>query len=283
MPKSVQSIASHVSSSVDDDEDDYEIDEQQAEAIRNAYRNAFTSQQTQPTTASDSRDSPTATRRLASHQPSDSDLRARSRNQRSLQLPLDETTGLLSNSQTTQHHHNYRAASTPGTPRYGFARAHSYVNSVRGSRRGSFARGLMKAFNPNGTSPSDDRGPTSSKLRQKLYWDDRVWYDQFTSTDWVHDSIADAYRVKELRSRRDFRGRVGAFFDGAQGWLLVFLIGCITAGFAYFIDVTEATIFDYKSGYCGTHWWYSKRMCCNGASTCGSWRRWSGLASPPAA
>lgn len=137
----------------------------------------------------------------------------------------------------------------------------------------------MKAFNPNGTSPSDDRGPTSSKLRQKLYWDDRVWYDQFTSTDWVHDSIADAYRVKELRSRRDFRGRVGAFFDGAQGWLLVFLIGCITAGFAYFIDVTEATIFDYKSGYCGTHWWYSKRMCCNGASTCGSWRRWSGLAS----
>ncbi|KAI5357159.1 Putative CBS domain, chloride channel, voltage gated, chloride channel, core [Septoria linicola] len=275
MPKSV---ASHVSSSMDDDEDyDRSIDEQQAEAIRNAYRNAFASQQTQhqpsTTTAPDSRlDSPTA-RRFVSHQPSDVHMRGRH-----LQPPITESTGLLSSPDHVRH--DYRTASTPGTPRYGFARAHSYVNSVRGSRRGSFARGLMKALNPNTSSDNRDQGPTSSKLRQKLYWDDRVWYDQFTSTDWVHDSIADAYRVKELRSRRDFRGRVGAFFDGAQGWLLVFLIGCVTAGFAYLIDVTEATIFDYKSGYCSTHWWYSKRMCCSATtSMCDSWIRWSGHAS----
>jgi chloride channel 3/4/5 len=105
--------------------------------------------------------------------------------------------------------------------------------------------------------------------------DDRVWYDQFTSTDWVHDSIADAYRVKELRSRKDWRGRLYAFFDGAQGWVLVAIIGVITAGFAYFINVTEATIFDYKEGHCTTAWWLSRRKCCSGASECPEWYRWS--------
>ena len=72
------------------------------------------------------------------------------------------------------------------------------------------------------------------------FWhDDRVWYDQFTSTDWVHDSIADSYRVKALRSRKDVRGRLAAWFDGAQGWILVAIIGIITALIAYVVNVTE--------------------------------------------
>jgi chloride channel 3/4/5 len=82
------------------------------------------------------------------------------------------------------------------------------------------------------------------------YPDDRVWYDQFTSTDWVHDSIADAYRVKSLRSRKDFRGRLKAFFDGTQGWILSALIGFIIATIAYAVDVSESPIFDWKDGYC---------------------------------
>lgn len=268
MPKSVQSVASYHSLATDGtDDDDYEIDEQQAEAIRNAYRNAFNNQQshTQPVSPVDTRDRGTA-RRLASQRPSEGDLR-----RRGLQRRISESTGLLNPDHART---DYRGISTPGTPRYGFARARSYVTSVRNdSRRGSLARGLMKAL---GQEQEQDRGP-SSRLRQKLYWDDRVWYDQFTSTDWVHDSIADAYRVKELRSRRDLRGRVQAFFDGAQGWVLVFIIGCITAGFAYLIDTTEATIFDYKSGYCSTSWWHSKRQCCNGASICDDWARWSAI------
>jgi chloride channel 3/4/5 len=80
--------------------------------------------------------------------------------------------------------------------------------------------------------------------------DDRVWYDQFTSTDWVHDSIADSYRVKALRSRTDIRGRIKAFFDGAQGWILSALVGFLTASIAYAVDVSEAPIFDWKDGYC---------------------------------
>jgi chloride channel 3/4/5 len=126
-----------------------------------------------------------------------------------------------------------------------------------------------------------DESPTSPEPREsgktsKLF-DDRVWYDQFTSTDWVRDGIADAYRAKELRKRKDFPGRILAFFDGAQGWFLVAVIGCLTAALAYAIDVTESAIFDIKSGYCSTSWYSGKRQCCAGVRSCNNWRSWSSL------
>lgn len=91
--------------------------------------------------------------------------------------------------------------------------------------------------------------------------DDRVWYDQFTSTDWVRDSIADAYRVKALRGRKDIRGRIKALFDGSQGWVLSALVGFITATIAYGVDVSEAPVFDWKDGYCSEGFFLSEKVC----------------------
>jgi hypothetical protein len=96
--------------------------------------------------------------------------------------------------------------------------------------------------------------------KDSLYPDDRVWYDQFTSTDWVHDSIADAYRVKALRSRTDIRGRIKAFFDGTQGWILSALVGFLTAVVAYTVDVSEAPVFDWKDGYCQEGFFLSEKV-----------------------
>jgi chloride channel 3/4/5 len=90
--------------------------------------------------------------------------------------------------------------------------------------------------------------------------DERVWYDQFTSTDWVHDSIADAYRVKELRQRRDFWGRVVVFFDGAQGWILSAVVGFLVALLAYGVNVAETTLFDFKDGYCKRAWYLREKV-----------------------
>lgn len=90
--------------------------------------------------------------------------------------------------------------------------------------------------------------------------DERVWYDQFTSTDWVHDSILDAYRVKALRNRKDFWGRVYVLFDGAQGWVLSALVGFVVAVLAYAIDVSEAVAFDYKYGYCTLGWYMTEKV-----------------------
>ena len=105
--------------------------------------------------------------------------------------------------------------------------------------------------------------------------DERVWYDQFTSTDWVHDSIADGYRVLRLRRLKGWRGKAKLWFDSSQGWILVFLVGIIVASIAYVIDVTESAIFDVKRGYCSARPWLSHKHCCSGGYSCLEWRTWS--------
>lgn len=134
------------------------------------------------------------------------------------------------------------------------------------SRAGSWGQRLVTALKTDRKHKDSMRESKSS-----LYPDDRVWYDQFTSTDWVHDSIADAYRVKALRSRTDLRGRIKATFDGIQGWILSAVVGFFTAVIAYVVDVSEAPVFDWKDGYCssgflvnekvslGQMWWLGAR------------------------
>jgi chloride channel 3/4/5 len=121
----------------------------------------------------------------------------------------------------------------------------------------------------------DRRGPLSALTMGSVFQDERVWYDQFTSTDWVHDSIADGQRVRALRSRKDFKGRIWAWFDSAEGWLLVAIIGGVTACIAYFVDVAESSIFDLKEGYCDDGWYWGREKCCLGQDECSAWRSWS--------
>ena len=186
-----------------------------------------------------------------------------------------EHSALLAN---THNMHSYASvpATVPGTPRP-FAGRHNSARRRPRSRAGSFSHG--QSFSQRLVNALGDRRVTlenSMQASKVSFWqDDRVWYDQFTSTDWVHDSIADAYRVKALRSRKDIRGRLAAWFDGAQGWILVAIIGILTAIVAYFVNVTESTLFDYKQGYCTDAWYLSKKSCCNGASMCDAWLHWS--------
>lgn len=109
---------------------------------------------------------------------------------------------------------------------------------------------------------------------------ERVWYDQFTSTDWIHDSLADAFRVKALRSRKGWRGRVERLYDASQGWILVAIIGFLTACLAYFVNVTEGILFDYKAGYCSYSWALNVKTCCDGIQACDEWKSWSDVIRP---
>lgn len=101
-----------------------------------------------------------------------------------------------------------------------------------------------------------------------------MWYDQFTSTDWVHDSIADAYRAKALRNRKDFWGRVYLLFDATQGWILSAVVGFTVAVLAYVINISEQVLFDWKDGYCATSWYLSEKRCCP-LGDCTDWVPWS--------
>lgn len=99
-----------------------------------------------------------------------------------------------------------------------------------------------------------------SESKGSIFPDDRVWYDQFTSTDWVHDAIADSYRVKALRNRKGVFGRVRVMLDGVQGWILSALSGFIIALVAYTVNVSEATVFDFKYGYCQDQWYLAEKV-----------------------
>ena len=208
--------------------------------------------------------SPTAARRLHSARTSDLDLRRRLP---SKQQSYDEHSSLLAFGDG-----NMRSYTAPNTGRRFSRRSsqgslrmpkhHSRASSW-GFRLAS-ALGSGRRFTENGLGES----------KASIYMDERVWYDQFTSTDWVHDSIADAFRVRDLRARKDLRGRISAWFDGAQGWILVAIIGCITACVAFFVNISETSLFDYKEGYCKEGWYFSKRKCCYGQNYCPSWESW---------
>lgn len=171
MPKSTTSYRSVVSETNIEEEDD--IAEHEEEALRNSYINAFQSQ-TAPV-------SPVDTRRHASSRTSDLNLRGRLPSR----LPADEHTGLLSSLEGTTGDYRTLPASAPGTPRYGLVRNLSHassLNRVRArhhSRRGSFGMRLARALTTDGSR----NGPNTPATGRFLY-DDRVWYDQFTSTDW---------------------------------------------------------------------------------------------------
>ncbi|KAI9783602.1 MAG: hypothetical protein M1816_001308 [Peltula sp. TS41687] len=201
------------------------------------------------------------TRRLRmSGRPSEVDLRSR--------MPprspyVDEHTGLLGGGgDGLNRSYTSFSGSIATTPRPGsihIPRSHSLSLS--------FSQRLVTAL----SSPRSRQheGGNMEDSYASLHQDNRVWYDQ------VHDSIADAYRVKELRSRKGLRGKLWAWFDATQGWLLVAIIGCITAFIAYFVDITEATVFDIKEGYCRAGWYYSKRKCCPASNKCDDWTLWS--------
>ncbi|KAH0536809.1 hypothetical protein FGG08_006342 [Glutinoglossum americanum] len=222
--------------------------------------------------------SPSFARRIRIARTSDLDLHLRSRMPTRSNTHIDEHSSLLDNADSAAG----KYTSVPPTPRPIPSRHHSTSNSIRRlmhhSRSGSFSQRLTSALISERQYTANRRGlddSIPSLYPGDFYNDDRVWYDQFTSTDWVHDSIADAFRVKALRSRKDIRGRLVAWFDGAQGWLLVAIIGCITATIAYFVDVTETAIFDVKEGFCRVGWYYSKRKCCLDSDMCDKWVSWS--------
>jgi chloride channel 3/4/5 len=145
------------------------------------------------------------------------------------------------------------------------------------SRANSWGARVVSAL----SSGSNIRRDFRYDSKGSTHGDDRVWYDQFTSTDWVHDNIADAYRMKALRARKDFRGRLIAFFDGSQGWILSALVGCVTAVIAFWVNVSEAPIFDFKEGYCSIAWYMSEKSCCPTGDRCDAWRTWSEVVKVP--
>lgn len=106
----------------------------------------------------------------------------------------------------------------------------------------------------------------------------RVWYDDYTTIDWIHDHVKERVRLRRIRSLRGFRGWLVASYDSLSAWMILFLVGvacgCVAAG----MDISSRWLSDLKLGYCRSNPMWNRDFCCWGyadPSTCEDWSSWS--------
>lgn len=90
----------------------------------------------------------------------------------------------------------------------------------------------------------------------------RVWYSSFTSIDWLHDEIKDSLRFSKLRKRKSVRDRLRLLLDRSMGWIVVTVVGFLSAIVAFLVVRSEQLLFDLKEGFCTDGWFKAKRFCC---------------------
>ncbi|KAF8464508.1 chloride channel [Gautieria morchelliformis] len=117
----------------------------------------------------------------------------------------------------------------------------------------------------------------------------RVWYSSFSSIDWLHDAIKDSNRIFRLRKRKSLRGRILNAVDRSLGWIVVTIVGFVTAVLAFLIVRSEEWLFDIKGGHCTQGWWRSRTQCCSSTTespmdrldhaqeACKAWQPWDVL------
>lgn len=103
------------------------------------------------------------------------------------------------------------------------------------------------------------------------------------------NQVKDSYRFRALQSRRGLRYTLLALFDACSGWIAVVLIGTLTACVAFLVDVSVATVSDWKLGYCTNHPFRNREACCSpemsprllrafsepGMGNCEEWQAWT--------
>ncbi|BGO96631.1 Chloride channel [Rhodotorula toruloides] len=140
----------------------------------------------------------------------------------------------------------------------GLSRARS---SFFGSRRGSLSRLRTGGGGYDGEFKAELEGEAGNGVRS--------WYDNYTAIDWIHDTIKHSLRLRRLRRLKrtqGLRGQLINLWDGFQGWLLVTIVGFVTACIAFSIIRAEMWLFDLKEGYCAAGWTRAKRFCCRAES-----------------
>lgn len=108
--------------------------------------------------------------------------------------------------------------------------------------------------------------------------------------------MKDSNRTRSIHDRKGTRYRFLALFDDASGWIAAALIGSLTACVAYLVDVAEATVSDWKLGFCKRNPLLNFDSCCGvpsptgtnidssmatfGEPTCDAFHHWSSNYAP---
>ncbi|EGG13118.1 uncharacterized protein MELLADRAFT_46362 [Melampsora larici-populina 98AG31] len=196
--------------------------------------------------------------RLSDHQSTSSQLHHfLSNSSSSIQNQNQERNPILSN------HLNYHTIS------------HSSINRTSSRSFHQSARRLPDWLSIYSNSQIPESRPPSISINRKAVYDAefkdelagqsgngmRVWYDTYTSVDWLHEHVKQSIRRKKLNQLVGFRGRLRRTWDKSQGWVLVTMIGMVTALMAGLIVSLEMWLFDLKEGYCASGWMTPKRFC----------------------
>ncbi|GJC79801.1 H(+)/Cl(-) exchange transporter 4 [Colletotrichum liriopes] len=106
---------------------------------------------------------------------------------------------------------------------------------------------------------------------------DRLPYNDYTTIDWLRDLTKDSSRARRLYARPGIRGQLSRWFDQSQGWIAAAIIGALTALVAFLVDVSVATVSDWKEGYCKKNVFLDRGRCCRNISEadgCDAWSPW---------
>lgn len=118
----------------------------------------------------------------------------------------------------------------------------------------------------------DERALHSTPLGERLP------YNDYTTIDWLHDLVKDSVRARSRARGRGLRSRIAERWDMAQGWVAAAVIGLLTACIAFVVDVSVATVADWKEGYCSRNAWLNRRGCCGTDGLddrCADWQPWA--------
>ena len=116
---------------------------------------------------------------------------------------------------------------------------------------------------------------------------ERLPYNDYTTIDWLHDLVKDSFRRQAIFGEKGIRKHFSIAWECSQGWVAVALIGILTACVAFLVDIAEATVNDWKLGYCSTNVFATRVSCCTNQSpltttkeksnlgeSCGDWHMW---------
>ena len=153
----------------------------------------------------------------------------------------------LANIKRTSRVPLYRTLTNPGGQTAGFRDLASRLNAQR----------PISAYDAALRTKGDSAQDADARINGI-----RVWYSSYSSIDWLHDAIKDSVRFAKLRRRNSVRARIRLFIDKSLGWVIVTIVGILTAIVAFLVVRSEQWLFDLKDGYCGRSWWLPMRFCC---------------------
>ncbi|ANB13163.1 Gef1p [Sugiyamaella lignohabitans] len=139
----------------------------------------------------------------------------------------------------------------------------------------SLGNGYGTTDDPNTLTP---RRVVSTVEESKASTDRRGFYDDFTTVDWIHDTVIESSRRSTLKALPGLRGKFIRLFDAFQGWLLITIVAFAFTLVAYSIDACESVLSDLRHGYCSTNWFTREALCCPDVErfgSCPAWVSWS--------